>query len=85
VDAYFNQVRRRRSPLERGIQTSSNSGRVWNGYAPYNPSMVQKMLEVLRVFHNFTLVSATDKKTPAMRLGLADAAISYEDILYFNR
>lgn len=84
VDAYFNQVRRRLSLLERGIHTSSNAGRVWNGYAPYNPSMVQKMLDVLRVVHNFTLVSATDKKTPAMRLGLADAAISYEDIIYFN-
>ena len=54
-----------------------------NGYAPYNPSMVQKMLDVLRVFHNFTLVSATDKKTPAMRLGLANGVVTYEDILYF--
>jgi len=41
------------------------------------------MLDVLRVVHNFTPVSATDKKTPAMRIGLANAEITYEEIIYF--
>jgi transposase-like protein len=84
VDSYFNQVRRRISTLERGINTSSNAGRVWSGYAPYNPVLVQKMLDILRVVHNYILKSKVDKKTPAMRLGLAHSIVTYEDILYFN-
>jgi len=83
VDSYFNQVRRRISILERGIHTSSNAGRVWSGYAPYNPVMVQKMLDILRVVHNYILKSGVTGKTPAMRLGLANSFVTYEDILYF--
>jgi ribosomal protein S28E/S33 len=30
------------------------------------------------------LVSGKDKKTPAMRLGLAKGPVKYEDILYFT-
>jgi hypothetical protein len=37
VDSYFNRVRRRLSLLERGIGSQGNAGRIWNGYAPYNP------------------------------------------------
>lgn len=85
MDAYFNQVRRRLSLLERGIHTSSNAGRVWNGYAPYNPTLVQKMLDILRVVHNYILKSNTDKKTPAMRLGLANSIVTYEDVLYYSK
>ncbi|MHB8257862.1 MAG: hypothetical protein ACYDHY_10700 [Acidiferrobacterales bacterium] len=29
----------------------ASSGRVWNGYAPYNPAMVQKLLDIFRVVH----------------------------------
>ncbi len=83
ADSYFMQIRRRISALERPIGSQANAGRVWNGYAPYNPAMVQKLLDIFRVVHNFVLVSEKDKKTPAMRLGLAKAPLDYEDIIYF--
>lgn len=83
VDSYFNRVRRRQSLLERSISSQANAGRVWSGYAPYNPNQVQKLLDILRVVQNYVLVGGKDKKTPAMRLGLAKGPVKYEDILYF--
>ncbi|HCF4215530.1 TPA: IS1 family transposase [Pseudomonas aeruginosa] len=84
VDSYFNRVRRRQSLLERSISSQSNTGRVWSGYAPYSPNQVQKLLDILRVVQNYVLKSGKDKKTPAMRLGLAKGPVKYEDILYFT-
>lgn len=85
VDSYFNRVRRRQSLLERSISSQANAGRVWSGYAPYNPNQVQKLLDILRVVQNYVLKSDKDSKTPAMRLGLAKGPVKYEDILYFTR
>ena len=45
VDSFFNQVRRLLSLLERPIHSKSNNGRIWNGYSPYNPGNVAKVLE----------------------------------------
>ncbi len=84
ADSYFMQIRRRISGLERALHSQGNAGRVWTGYAPYSPAMVQKMLDIFRVVHNYVLVSDKDKKTPAMRLGLAKAPLGYEDIIYFT-
>lgn len=53
VDSYFNRVRRRLSLLERGIGSQGNAGRIWNGYAPYNPEQIQKLLDIFRVCHNY--------------------------------
>lgn len=53
VDSYFNRVRRRLSFLERGIGSQSNGGRIWDGYSPYNPEMIQKLLDIFRVCHNY--------------------------------
>lgn len=83
VDSYFMQIRRMLSPLERPLHSQANAGRVWSGYAPYNPSQIQRLLDIFRVVHNYVLVSDKDKKTPAMRLGLAKAPLAYEDIIYF--
>lgn len=79
IDRFFMQVRRRLSLLERPIASSSNEGRKWYGYSPYNPVMVEKLLDIFRVFYNY-VETGDDKKTPAMRLGLA-GAVSYADIL----
>jgi hypothetical protein len=38
---------------------------------------------MFRVFYNYALVGA-DKRTPAMRLGLAKGRVSLEDIVYFQ-
>lgn len=83
VDSFFNQVRRRLSLLERPIHSKSNRGRVWNGYSPYNPSNVAKVLDIMRTVHNYIL-TGNDGKTPAERLGLAQAPLDYEDIIYFS-
>lgn len=84
VDSYFNQVRTRLSPLQRAKHSQSNSGRIWYGYQPYQPELVQKLLDILRVFHNYCLKSKKDKKTPAMRLGLAKSTIDLDAIIYFS-
>ncbi len=83
VDSFFNQIRRRLSLLERPIRSKSNKGRVWNGYSPYDPGNVTKLLNIMRTVHNYIL-PGKDGKTPAMRLGLARAPLDYEDIIYFS-
>lgn len=84
VDSFFQRVRRSVNPLERPIQTASKSRRTWYGYNPYNPAMVEKLLDIYRTMHNFVEASK-DGTTPAMRLGLACHAAKPEDILYFDK
>lgn len=43
-----------------------------------------KMLIIFRVFYNYVAVG-DDKKTPAMRLGLAKKKVSLNDIINFSR
>ncbi len=83
IDRFFMQVRRRLSLLERPIKTASKTGRTWYGYSPYNPAMIIKLLDIFRVYYNYCLVGE-DKKTPAMRLGLAKGPVTEEDIIYFS-
>jgi transposase-like protein len=82
IDRFFMQVRRRLSLLERPIGTSSKAGRTWYGYSAYKPENIVNMLEIFRVYYNYSLPGA-DKKTPAMRLGLANGVIDPQDVIYF--
>lgn len=82
VDNYFMVARRRVSILERPLHSASSTGRVWNGYGAYSPAIVIKLLNIFRTFINFIFVGA-DKKTPAMRLGLADRPYSYDEVINF--
>lgn len=77
------QVRCRLSLLERPIDTASRVGRVWSGYSPYNPEIIEKMLTIFRVLYNYCLVGEK-RSTPAMRLGLAKGKVDLEDIIYFD-
>ena len=81
LDRFFMQVRRRLSVLERPIFSPSSNTR-WHGYAVYNPTVVMRLLEIFRVTYNFALVGE-DRKTPAMRLGLASRPMTLEDIIAF--
>ena len=63
------------------IGTSSGYNSVWHGYAPYNPEMVDKYLNILRAYHNFIKVG-NDQITPAMRLGLTKQPLSFDDVLW---
>ena len=83
IDRFFMQARRRLSLAERSITTASSERRTWYGYSAYNPENLANTLEIFRVFYNYCK-EGKDKQTPAMRLGLAKAPISLEDILYFK-
>jgi len=83
IDNFFQRVRRSLNPLERPHLTASKARRTWYGYSPYNPALVEKLLGIYRVMHNFVEVGK-DGKTPAMRLGLAHAAVKPEDIIYYT-
>ena len=80
VDTYFMLARRRVAMMERPIHSSSNAGRVWNGYGAYNPLTLVKILAIFRTFYNYILVGQ-DKQTPAMRLGLADRPYTYQEVI----
>lgn len=74
VDRVFMQIRRRLSILERPLVTTNSARRTWHGYAAYSPIVVQQVLRIFRAYYNYALVGE-DGKTPAMRLGLAEAPI----------
>lgn len=79
IDKFFMQVRRRVSLLERP-RISASAMRTWHGYSAYNPAVAQKVINLFRIVHNFVLIGE-DKKTPAMRIGLADKPYKMEDLL----
>lgn len=83
VDSFFQKVRRRIAMLERPIESASTS-RTYNGYGAYNPAMIQKLLEIFRVVHNYIDTKKEDgvETTPTMRLGLANAPLTYKTVLY---
>ena len=83
VDRFFMQTRRLLSMAERSIASANKDGRMWYGYSAYRPENLAKVLEIFRTYYNFCK-AGKDKKTPAMRLGLARAVIPVEDILYFS-
>lgn len=84
VDSFFMQIRRRVMMLERALHSSSTGGRTYNGYGAYNPAMVVKLLDIIRVFHNFIYVRKGEKTTAAMRFGLAEAPLDHKEILYYQ-
>ena len=81
IDNLFMKSRRLCNAIERPVGTSSTHNKVWHGYAPYNPQMLEVHLTIFRTVHNFVYVG-DDGKTPAMRLGLAREPLRYEDILW---
>lgn len=80
VDRFQMQVRRRISLLERPILTASNQARRWHGYSAYNPMVVSKLLDLFRVAYNFSLPGA-DRRTPAMRMGLAKRPFTLSELI----
>lgn len=82
VDRFFMQVRRAITMAERGVISASADRRLWFGKNAYNPHNLSRLMEVFRTYFNYCEIG-DDKKTPAMRLGLAKGPISPEDILYF--
>lgn len=83
ADAYFARLSRRVAGFERGSSSTSNAGRTWYAYAFYDPEMVVKMLNILRVYQNYIL-KGPDKKTPAMRIGLAKGVVRADDLFSYT-
>lgn len=83
IDRYFALVRRKTSLLERPISTASSGGRKWFAYDPYQPSVVEKLIEVYRVYFNY-VKKGEGGRTPAMNLGLAKGPVKLEKILYYS-
>jgi hypothetical protein len=50
IEQFFMQVRRRYSLLERTLNSASRVDRIWNIYSPYNPVVIQRLLNIYRVF-----------------------------------
>ena len=82
INSYFGSIRRRLAMLERSFASASSRGKIWYANSPYNPSIINKILLIHRVFYNFVKIRGKTRSTPAMLLGLADAPLSEEDILY---
>jgi transposase-like protein len=82
VDRFFMQVRRSVRLAERPIATASADRRMWHGYAAYQPKNLAMVLKIYKTAFNYCLKDA-DGKTPAMKLGLAQAPVELEDIIYY--
>jgi hypothetical protein len=83
IEQFFMQVRRRYSLLERTLNSASRVDRIWNIYSLYNPVVIQRLLNIYRVFYNYAK-KGDDKKTPAMRLGLAAGPVDIGRIISFR-
>ncbi len=82
IDRFFMQTRRRVSLAERAVVSVRKQRRMWNGYGAYDPAVLQRYLEIYRTYFNYCLLGG-DKKTPAMRLGLAKAPQDPHAILHY--
>jgi len=82
IDRFFMVSRRRVNFFERSIASGSNMRRIWHAYSPYKPENYIKCAEIFRLFYNYCLLGR-DKKTPAMRLGVAKGAVDLEKIIYY--
>jgi hypothetical protein len=83
VDRFFMQVRRSLTIAERAVASSNTDRRLWHGKSAYNPEVLVKVLSIYRTYFNYCEVGQ-DRKTPAMRLGLARGPVAPEDVVYFT-
>lgn len=83
VDRFFMQIRRGITLAERGIPSASTDRRLWAGKNAYNPNVLAKLVAIFRTYFNYCEVG-DDRKTPAMRLGLAKGPVRPEDIVYWT-
>lgn len=83
IDRFFAQVRNSLSLLARAPSSVSNAGRVWYQRNAYDPEVAAMLLDIYRVHYNY-LEAGDDKKTPAMRLGLAKGKVRLTEILTFE-
>lgn len=93
VDSWFHRLRCRLNMLERPVTSATNSRR-WNAYAGYNPTWMTKLIEIMRVYHNYCMTNkrsltesgthSEEPSSPAMRLGVVNKVHTVNDILNFT-
>ena len=87
IDTYFKSIRRKLSVLERPLVTDRGYGKCYI-YANYNPKYAQQIITIFRTVYNFCTLQGSglkeDKKTPAMKKGIANKVYIVNDILYFR-
>jgi len=79
VDNFFQAARRSVRILDR-TENTTTSDCIHYIYLPFDPAMGIKLLDILRVHYNDGR-TGQDGRTPAMRLGLAEAPVPEEAIL----
>jgi hypothetical protein len=80
VDSYYHKFR---SNVRFAARPSISAGSVkqtWDRQYLYKPATMAKLVEIYRFYHNWCELGA-DKKTPAMRLGLARGRIYERDFM----
>lgn len=80
VDSYFHKFRSNVRFASRPSVSSGNIGHTWDRQYLYKPELIAKVAEIYRFYHNWCDPGA-DKKTPAMRLGLARGRIYERDFM----
>jgi hypothetical protein len=83
VRALITPRRATRARARVGGGRNSEARREYHIYQPYNPAVLAKLIEVLRVYYNY-VITGSDRKTPAMRLGLCSRPATPQEILGFR-
>ena len=86
VDRFFQTCRRKLSFFERTnkkVANQKDKQKNWSQYGAYDPKILVKLLEIMRVYYNFVGRKGV-KTTPAQKLGIVKKAYDINDILYFK-
>jgi transposase-like protein len=80
VDSYFHKFRCNVRFASRPAISTGNVGHTWDKQYLYKPEMLAKIAQIYRFYHNWCDPGG-DKKTPAMRIGLARGRIYERDFM----
>ncbi|MBC7144887.1 MAG: IS1 family transposase [Thioclava marina] len=80
VDAYFHKFRSNVRFAARPQVSAAGARQMWGKHQLYKPELMHKITEIYRFYHNWCELGE-DRKTPAMRLGLARGRIYERDFL----
>jgi hypothetical protein len=86
VDRFLQTCRRKLSFFERTnkkVALQKDKQRNWSQYGAYDPAILVKLLEIMRVYYNFVKRKGI-KDTPAQKLGIVKKGYDITDILYFK-
>lgn len=79
VDSYFHKFRSDVRFAARA-DIAGSTRQTWDRYYLYKPELMVKIAEIYRFYHTWC-EPGQDKKTPAMRLGLANGRIDERDFM----